>query len=359
MSIEEDVVKHFVDKLKKDFDEMIHKFDKGMDIIYNQPNPEVGLTPKETVYTQRRVKLYRYLPQKKNTHKIPLLIVYSLINGYYILDLLPEFSLVNFLLSEGFDVYIIHWDKPKDNEKDITFDYYISGYIKSCVEKIKELSGQEKINMLGYCMGGNMGMIYTACFPEDINAYINLAAPVDFDKGGTLRKWMDENVLDINRIVESFGNVPTYIMDMAFPWIKPSERLKAMGFLFQNPDNAFYARLYKALMQWREDNYDFPGKFARKFLVELYQKNKLLKGKLKIDGKTVNLKDIKCPVLNIVARLDYITPPESAEPFINAVSSEEKETLYIDGGHLDIVINMLIRPQVWPPLVEWLRKNSD
>ncbi len=346
------------DKLKTDFDQAVNNLDKGLDIILNQPNPDVGVTPKYTIHTERRLKVYRYKQQKKKISKPPLLIINSLINGYYILDLLPGFSLVDYLVSNGIDIYTTHWARPENEEKNVSFDYHITGYLHNAVEEIKSDAGVDKVNILGYCMGGNLGMIYSALYPENVNSFISLAAPVDFKLGGVLSTWANAEVVNVEEFIDAFGNLPTHIMDMVFPWIKPSERIKATSILFKNPENTFYSKLYKAIMQWREDNSPLPGNFTKKYLKELYQQNKLFKGTLKIDDKTINLKDIKCPVLNITATNDFITPPESARPLLDMVGSDDKEPLEITGGHLDIILNLFARKPAWEKLLAWINKHS-
>ncbi len=347
------------DKLKKDFDQAVDNLDKGLEIIFNQPNPDVGVTPKNTVYKERRLKVYRYKKIRKKATRPPLLIINSLINGYYILDLLPDFSLVDYLVTNGVDIYTTHWGSPETGEKNISFDYHITGYLHNVIEEIKQDAGVDKVNILGYCMGGNLGMIYACLFPENVNAFISLAAPVDFSKGGVLATWANSGIVDIEEFIDSFGNLPTHIMDMVFPWIKPSERMKATGFLFKNPNNTFYSNLYKAIMQWRDDNSPLPGNFTKKYIKDLYQENKLYKGELKIDGKKVNLKNITCPVLNIIATNDYITPPESARPLLDLVKSSDKEILVINGGHLDIILNIMARKPAWDKILKWIKKHSE
>ena len=134
--------------------------------------------------------------------------------------------------------------------------------------------------------------------------------------------------------------------------------MKATAYLLQNPENTAYARLYKAIMQWREDNVPFPGGFCRKFVIELYRENKLIKGELKIGKKKVDLKKITLPILNIVALKDPIAPPESCTPLKNAVSSKDFTELNIEGGHLDIILNLLIRMNAWSTINNWLAAHS-
>jgi polyhydroxyalkanoate synthase len=345
-----------LEKLKKDFLEMAEKVKKGLHIIEKEPNPDVGTSPKDVIYSLRRLKVYKYKGNGK--YKTPLLLVPSLINGYYILDLLSGFSLVEYLVSEGFSVYTADWGYPDEDEKDISFDYYIETYLKEAVGAVKEDSPTDSINILGYCMGGNLAIIYASLYPKDINAYISLASPVDFDKGGILRKWLDKEVINLDKFINYYGNIPTDIMDGVFPWIKPSDKMKATGYLLQNPENTAYARLYKAIMQWREDNVPFPGNFCRKFVSELYRENKLMKSTLKIGRKKVDLKKIKFPVLNIIASKDYIAPPLSCSPLKELVSSTDYTELNIDGGHLDIILNILIRMNAWGSIKDWLSSHS-
>jgi polyhydroxyalkanoate synthase len=135
---------------------------------------EVGGTPSEVVYTENKLELLHYKPEEagiepEETHDVPILIVYALINKPYILDLQAERSVVRRLLEAGHDVYLIDWNEPSRMDQHLTLDDYVNRYIDNCVDVVRERSGQDAINVLGYCMGGTMSVMYSALHGEKVN----------------------------------------------------------------------------------------------------------------------------------------------------------------------------------------------
>lgn len=127
---------------------------KGMEILLKPPDITVGTTPSEIVYTEDDMKLLHYIPVVEKPYPVPVLIVYAFVNRYYILDLQPDKSVINKLLNEGFDVYIIDWGYPSGADRYLTLDDYVNGYINSAVDKIREWSEMDRITLFGVCQGG-------------------------------------------------------------------------------------------------------------------------------------------------------------------------------------------------------------
>ncbi|HEX2183113.1 MAG TPA: hypothetical protein VHH10_12590, partial [Rubrobacteraceae bacterium] len=107
----------------------LKKYATGAHLILEKDPVETGRTPKEVVWTKNKAKLYRYEPQKPKKYPVPILIVYALINRPYVLDLIPNNSLIEYLVGEGFDVYLLDWGIPGDEDRDLSFEHYVLDYL--------------------------------------------------------------------------------------------------------------------------------------------------------------------------------------------------------------------------------------
>ena len=146
----------------------IEKIVPTMEVMLNSHDLSVGATPSEVVYSQDKMKLLHYIPAVEKPYHVPILIVYALVNRYYILDLQPDKSVVRKLLDEGFDVYIIDWGYPTGMDRYLTIDDYVNCYIDDAVDRIRELSNSDRLTLLGVCQGGTLSVMYAALHPEKI-----------------------------------------------------------------------------------------------------------------------------------------------------------------------------------------------
>ncbi|MFW5964450.1 MAG: alpha/beta fold hydrolase, partial [Natronomonas sp.] len=185
-------------------------------------NVDVGQTPSEVVYTENKLELLHYEPLTEEQHEVPILVVYALINKPFILDLQPDRSVVRRLLEAGHDVYLIDWNEPSKLDQHLTLDDYVNRYIDNCVDVVRERSGQDRINILGYCMGGTMTAIYTALHQEKVRTLGLMAAGLCFSgTGGVLEAWGDDEYYDPEDVVEVYGNVPAEMLDVGFALMDP------------------------------------------------------------------------------------------------------------------------------------------
>ena len=141
---------------------------------------QINSTPKSVIYQEAAGKLYRFTPVKKRLHPVPLLIVPSLILKYYIMDLLKGHSLIEHLVNQGVDVYLLDWGTPGPEYGRLTFDYYVDTFLRRAVRKVSRTTGKEKINLMGQCLGGTLAAVFASLYPEKINRLVTLTTPVDF-----------------------------------------------------------------------------------------------------------------------------------------------------------------------------------
>ncbi len=352
--------------LMEDFD----KFKYGMELFLKQPDFSVGITPSEVIFSEDKMKLIHYIPTVEKPHKVPILIVYALVNRYYILDLQPDKSVIKKLLEEGFDVYVIDWGYPSGVDRYLTLDDYVNGYINNAVDKIRELSGLDKITLLGVCQGGTFSVMYAAQHPEKVKNLVTLVAPVDFDTDkGLLHLWAKS--LDVDKIVDYYGIVPGDFLNAGFLLTDPFRLMidKYVG-LFERIDecesrdkkcqlrNEETVKNFLRMEKWIFDSPDQAGETFRQFFKDCYQKNLLIKNKMMLNGKKINLKNITMPLLNVMAEFDHLVPNDASKPLSDAVSSSDKEMLVFPTGHIGIFVGSKSQKEVCPRIAEWLRPRS-
>jgi polyhydroxyalkanoate synthase len=288
--------------------------------------------------------------------------VYALVNRPYILDLKKGRSVVANFVQAGFDTYLVDWGVPTAADRHLTLDDYINGYLANVLDYLRERTGAEQVNVLGYCMGGTMSTMFTALHPEPVKNLVLLAAPIDFaNSDGLLNLWTRAENFDVDKFVDAFGNCPPEFLQAAFLLLRP------VGNLIEKPINFFehmhedkFLEDFLTTESWLNDNIPVPGEVYREFVKYLCQKNLLTQNRMPVGKHIVNLQNITCPVLNIMAGKDDLVPCSQGMPFNDLVGSKDRKTILLDGsGHIGLAIGGRAQKEVWPQACEWLGNRSD
>lgn len=346
------------DEVLHEVNEFYAKFSHGIDTLSKIGDIEVGVSEKEEIYQEDKMVLYRFTPRVKKLNKVPLLIVYALVNRPYMADLQDGRSMVQGLLDAGLDVYLIDWGYPDSADRYLTLDDYINGYIDKCVDIIRKKSKQKEINILGICQGGTFSLCYTALHQKKVRNLITTVTPVDFHTKQDLLSLMVRNV-DIDLLVDTLGNVPGEVLNWTFLSLKPFRLLgqKYMD-LVNLLDDTEQARNFMRMEKWIFDSPDQAGEAFRQFVKQFYQENGLVKGKVKIAGRTVDLMNIEIPVLNIYAAADHLVPPDSSKALAGCVSTKDYEELEFPGGHIGIYVSGKAQKMIPPSVGKWLDRRT-
>jgi polyhydroxyalkanoate synthase len=320
----------------------------------------VGRTPREVVWSKNKARLYRYEPESEKKHPVPMLLVYALILRPYILDLIPGNSFVEYLIGEGFDVYMLDWGVPGEEDKDLSFENYVLDYIPRAVKKILRKSRAEEITLFGYCQGGTMSVMYASLFPgEHLKNLVLLAAPVDFAPAGFLTPWTSEGFFDPDSVVEAFSNVPAGRVGVLLE--SASQILEALAGRARVPSSTSRVRFtetFLAASRWVDDTVPFAGEAFRGWIEDFYRRNKLAKGELEFRERQIDLSNIECPILNIAGSKDHICPLPQAEATMGLVSSPDKRFLVLDAGHVGLMAGPVAREELWSCARGWLEMRS-
>jgi polyhydroxyalkanoate synthase len=332
---------------------------KASDVLLEPLETEIAVTPYDVVYEEDRVKLKHYKPTVETQLKRPLLIVYALINRETMLDLQPGRSVVQNFLQEGIDVYMIDWGYPARKDRYLTIDDHVNGYMDNIVDFILDKHNLDKIHLMGICMGGTFCVIYSALHPEKIKNLITTVTPTNFDTNqGLLHIWMKD--MDVDQIVDTYGNIPGDIMNMGFLLLNPARLMidKYVGFI-ENMANKKFVENFVRMEKWIFDSPDVPGETFRQFIRDCYQKNLLIQSKMEVGGKRVNLKKITMPILNYYGKYDHLVPPEACDLLTSSVGSKDAEDICLDTGHIGIYVSSKCQKEFAPRIARWLKERDD
>jgi polyhydroxyalkanoate synthase len=321
-----------------------------------------GVTPSEVVYEEDRLKLRHYVTDEPPRYRTPVVFVYALVNRPYILDLKQGRSVVANFVDRGFDTYLVDWGVPLDADRHLTLDDYINGYLLNVLDFLRERTGVEQANVLGYCMGGTMSAMFTALHPERVRNLMLLAAPIDFaSRDGLLTLWTQAEYFDVDKFVDAFGNAPPQFLQSIFLLLKPVANLLEKPFNFyEHMHEEKFLEDFLTTESWLNDNIPVPGEVFREFVKYLYQKNLLTQNRMPVGKHLVNLSNITCPVLNIMAGQDDLVPCSQGTPFNDLVGSQDRKTILLNGsGHIGLAIGGRAQREVWPQVCDWLAERTE
>jgi polyhydroxyalkanoate synthase len=316
-----------------------------------RPKPKVGSTPAFVVHRENKWRLLRYRPRASGpAFRTPVLLVPSLINRHYVLDLMPGKSFAEWLVAQGHDVYVIDWGTPSDEDRFVDFDDIADRAIARALRVACKTAGAEQAHVLGYCLGGTLAVIHAALRPERIASLTLLAAPVAFHDDGLLSLWTRTQSFDVAALVAGAGNVPWQLLQSAFHMLRPTLNLqKAVTILDKAWDDEFMDG-FLAIETWGSDNVSFPGACYRTYIDELYRADGLMNGSFSLSGLPVRMENVRCPVLAVTFEHDTIVPWQSAAVVLDRVASSDKHRLHLAGGHVGAVVSKKASKGLWPAL---------
>ncbi|MBY0422628.1 MAG: alpha/beta fold hydrolase [Parvularculaceae bacterium] len=321
--------------------------------------PAVGQTPKDVIYKRGTLNLYHYRPVSDEIYRTPVLLVMATTNKAYIFDIAPGQSLVEFLLKKGYDVFAIDWDPPRPEEKRLRLDDYTQDFIPDCVRRVGEATGEPDVSIIGYCMGGVLSTIYASTHTDGpLRNLILFTTPIDWSKMGLFAVWSDPKYFDVDRLVDSVGNVPADLLMASFDMLRPAGRTGAQIQLWDNMWNDEFVASWRKFDRWANEMLPLAGEYFRQTTKDLLRDNKLFKGELRVGGKVASISNIKVPVLHAIAEHDHIIPREASEPLVKLVSSTDKHQIVLKGGHVSLVAGPNAVRRLWPQIDLWLSERS-
>jgi polyhydroxyalkanoate synthase len=309
---------------------------------------QIATTPKDLVWNQDKVSLYHFRPLAEKRVNVPVLICYGLIGRWTMTDLQEDRSLVRNLLNLGLDLYVVDWGNPSRADRYQTLGDYILGYLDGCVAEIAKRAGVPKVNLLGVCEGGVFTTAFAALEPERVNTLTLTITPIDFHADtvedrlghGFINIWTRSiSSDDVDRLIDANGNLPGEFMGAIFNQMSPMRSLLKYNLdLLEIADDEQRLMNWLRMEKWIADRPDHPGEAAKQWMKDLYQQNKLVRNEWVLDGRLVDLGNIRMPVLNVYAKDDHIIPPATSRALGPKVGTSDYAELALPGGHIGVFV---------------------
>ena len=273
----------------------------------------LAITPGKVVFQNDLIQLIQYAPATEEVYQRPLLIVPPWINKFYILDLVPEKSLVKWVVEQGFTVFLVSWVNPDARLAQKTFEDYMREGILAAIDAVIRQTKSAKISALGYCVGGTLlaaTLAYMAAKGDKrVASATFLAAQVDFSEAGDLLVFIDDTQLKaLEEMMAEQGYLDGSRMAAVFNMLRPRDLIwpyVVNNYLLGKKPFPF------DLLYWNADSTRLPAANHAFYLREFYHLNRLAKGEMELGGVRLDLSRIKIPIYELFTKEDHIAPAAS------------------------------------------------
>jgi polyhydroxyalkanoate synthase len=298
-------------------------------------------TPGKVVYRNDLFELLQYEPQTELVHEVPLLFCPPWINKYYIMDLAPERSLVEWAVRHGHTCFAISYRNPDASMRDATFDDYLLNGPLEAIEVVRSVTGAEMVNTVAVCLGGTlsaMGMAYDAALGRrSVNSATLINTHTDFTRPGVLGAFADEGTIALlERHMAKEGLLPSKRIARTFSLCRANDLVFSYltrNWLMGETPPAF------DLLAWNDDGTNMPGKMHGDFLRWFYLENRLAEGRMEIDGTRLDLSAVDQPTYVVSAVEDHIVPWASAYETTQLLGGDENRFVLSTSGHIAAIVN--------------------
>jgi polyhydroxyalkanoate synthase len=286
----------------------------------------------------------------------PILVVPSLINRAYILDLDARSSLLRWLAGEGVRPILVDWDGPGEEERGFALTDYIAGRLEGALDEVIRITGRPPL-VLGYCMGGLLALALALRRQDDLSGLVLLATPWDFHcDSGTQGALAAAAVPALAPLLDNLGELPVDILQALFASLDPQLALRKFATFGRLAASSNKAATFVALEDWVNDGVPLSAPVARECLSGWYGANSAAAGRWRVAGRPVDPGELKLPCLCVIPAHDRIVPPESAKALAAAIPGAQSMTPA--AGHIGMVVGTRARKEVWEPLLTWLKART-
>ena len=282
----------------------------------------------------------------------PVIAIPSLVNRGYILDLTARRSLMRALAARGFRPLLVDWGSPDESERAFTLTDYVDGYLGEALGHAVDVTGRPAA-VLGYCMGGNLGLALTTRHAERVRALALLATPWDFQAGhAQALPFLAAVAPALEAIIASLGFLPVDVLQSLFTGLNPALTGSKLRSVAERDPASRQAREFVRLEDWLNDGVPLAGPVARECLFGWYMDNTVAAGNWRVGGQAIDPAGIEQPALVAVPSDDYIVPPASARPLADALPNAKLKT--VKAGHIGMVAGGRAKSMLYTPLADWL-----
>jgi len=298
------------------------------------PGKQVAITKGKVVFSNHLIELIQYQAQTKKVYKEPVLILPAWIMKYYILDLLPENSLVNWLTQQGHTVFIVSWRNPGSEDRNLGVDDYYRQGAMAAIDTVSKIIPETKINLMGYCLGGTLAMITAAAMAKNNDQRIKslslLAAQGDFTESGELLLFINKSEVSfLKSMMWEQGYLDTKQMAGSFQMLRSYDLIWSK--MVQDYMHGTQRGMI-ALLAWNADATRMPYKMHSEYLEKLFLNNDFAEGRFTIEGKHIVAENIQVPAFVVSTEKDHVAPWKSVYKTHLLINNDITFVL-TNGGH--------------------------
>lgn len=254
------------------------------------------------------------------------------------------------------DVYLLDWGYPTLKDKHLSLGDYVTRYLHHCVKHIITSTKSKKIDLIGICQGGVVCLCYATLYPH-IKNLVLISTPIDFQtRDNTIYHFVKK--MNVDEFVKLSGNISGAWLTEFFISLRPFELVgkKYLRFVDHLSDQPWIDKFLR-VEKWLYDAPDQTGASFAEFINDFYQENKLIKGKISLKGKRVDLKKLTIPVFNVIAKEDEIIQPSASKVLKKYIRSKDYTQKAFPSGHIGIYVSDKVGASMPKAIAEWLRKR--
>jgi len=301
----------------------------------------IGASDGKVVYRNRMLELIQYAPKTEQVHAIPLIIFPPWINKFYILDLKEQNSFIKWVTEQGITLFVVSWVNPDRSYADVGIEDYIEDGYLAAIREAKEITGQKKVNAIGYCIGGTTLAMTLALLKKRKDKSVNTAtfftALTDFSNQGEFTPFLQDDFIDgIEVEVDNHGILRSHIMARTFSFLRSNDliyRPAIRSYMMGETPPAF------DLLYWNGDGTNLPGKMAVQYLRQLCQRNEFVNDGIELLGETLHVRDVTVPLCAVTCETDHIAAWRTSYRGVQQMGSKEKTFIVSQSGHIAGIVN--------------------
>jgi polyhydroxyalkanoate synthase len=301
---------------------------------------DLACTPGKVVFRNELMELIQYAPQTDTVHEVPLLLSPPWINKFYVMDLAPDRSFVEWAVRQGHSVFAISYRDPDESMRDVTLDDYLLDGVGEALDVVCEITGSDTVNVVGLCVGGTLAVMLSSYLTQQgdhrIGSLTLLNTLIDFSQPGPLRVFTDPTAVGrLERRMAKQGYLPAEEMAATFDALRANDLVwnyVASNWLMGEPAPTF------DILAWNSDSTRVSEATHSRYLRECYLENRLAKGTLELAGSTIDPRHVKAETYVLAAKEDHITPWKSSYATTQLVSGPVRFVLS-SAGHIAGIVN--------------------
>ncbi|MFV2034172.1 MAG: PHA/PHB synthase family protein [Halocynthiibacter sp.] len=295
----------------------------------------------EVVFRNRLMELIQFSPDTETVHKIPLILFPPWINKFYILDLKPANSLIRWIVAQGYTLFVVSWKNPDASYADVGLDTYVEEGYLAAIETVKAITGEEKVNVVGYCVAGTVLSLTLALLKKrgdnSVKSATFFTTLTDFSDQGEFGVFLEDDFVDgIEEQIKADGVLKSYFMARTFSFLRSNDLVYGpaiKSYMMGEAPPAF------DLLFWNGDSTNLPGRMTLEYLRALCQKNQFSRGGFALLGEVLTTKDITLPICAIACETDHIAAWKSSFNGFRRFGSRSKTFILSQSGHIAGIVN--------------------